>query len=136
MDQYTLVLEALEYVLVKTGRNEYASAVHECTEQWKTNHNSSMLKNEFTSNGRLYDLDTESFYTDDPERNFWTSQLLSALIALAAQGGVFIEKGINFDIDFLRRNFGADNEVMEFYPDDSADNEVLEFYPEGSEYHE
>lgn len=113
MDHYSMVLEAIQKLLSDIGQKDYADVVGECIEKWKQDGNSVMFGQEFSKNGRFADFRLDSSNISAPEKGFWTGQVLSALIAMSAQLSVFAQRGIEVNMDFMRKNFGAANEIME-----------------------
>ena len=112
MDRYTLVLEALKHLLIIAEKEKYAGIVDDCIAAWHDRKDPTMLKKEFEKNGRFSDFVLDSTTVTDPEKGLWLGQLISALIAIAAQSAVFLENGGEIDIEFMRRNFGVSNEIM------------------------
>lgn len=112
MDYYVMVLRSVKKLLESTGKEQYAEIVQECIENWEHNGDSTMFGKEFSNNGRFADFSLNSSSISDPKKGFWTGQTLSALIAMSAQLAVFNQKGVETDLNFIRSNFGAANEVM------------------------
>ena len=112
MNRYTLVLEALKHLLIVTGKDHYSTIIDDCITAWHNQKDPNMLKREFEEKGRFSDFVLDSTTVNDPEKGLWLGQLMSALIAIAAQSALFLENNGDIDLDFLRRNFGVSNEVM------------------------
>lgn len=112
MDFYLMTLSAIQKLLADIDKKEYAYVVGECIENWKNKGDSTMFGKEFDKNGRFADFRLDSTSISDFEKGFWTGQVFSALVAMAAQLAFFHQKGMKADIAFLRKNFGAANEVM------------------------
>lgn len=112
MDHYGQTLEAIKALLEAVGKNNYAGVVQECIDKWKESGDSAMFRDEFSPKGRFGDFRLDSASITDPEKGYWTAQTFSALIAMAAQLAVVCANGSEADMGFLRKNFGAGNEVM------------------------
>ena len=112
MDYYSMVLEAIQKLLADIGQKKYSDVVGECIEKWKNDGNCTMFKNEFDSNGRFADFRLDSSNISDIEKGFWVGQVLSALFAMSAQISVLNQRGAQVDMEFMKKNFGAANEIM------------------------
>ena len=112
MEYYSLTLKGIRYLLCSIGMDNYGDVVQECIEKWETEKNSDMFKNEFAPGGRFSDFRMTGKNIPDPEKGLWTAQTFSGLVAMAAQLSEFEKRKIKVNIDFLRKNFGAANEIM------------------------
>lgn len=112
MELYVLALKGIETLFEEIGKSESVPVIEDCIENWEKKNDRDALKREFAPGGRLADFRIDSRTAETPAKGFWAAQVLSALIALAAQLADFRKKGISDDIEFIRRNFGAANEIM------------------------
>lgn len=112
MDLYTLTLKGVIALLESIDKKSYIPVVEDCIEKWEKEKNCDLFRQEFDKKGRFGDFRIDSRTADTPQKGFWAAQVFSALVALTAQLADFRKKGISDDIEFIRRNFGAANEVM------------------------
>ena len=112
MDLYTMTLRGIKTLLAEINMNDYIPVIDECIEKWENEKNCEMLRREFDKGGRLADFAISSKTAETPEKSFWAAQVFSALLAMNAQLADFRRKGISDDMDFIRRNFGAANEIF------------------------
>lgn len=112
MDLYTLTLRSLRTLLEEIGQNDYVPIIDECIEKWEKENNCEMLRKEFNAGGRFADFAISSKTAATPEKSFWAAQVFTALLAMNAQLADFRRKGISDDMEFIRKNFGAANEVF------------------------
>ena len=112
MDLYTLTLKGIIALLESIDKKSYIPVVEVCIEKWENEKDTDLFRREFDKDGRFGDFRIDSRTTDTPQKGFWAAQMFSALVALSAQLADFRKKGISDDIEFIRKNFGAANEVM------------------------
>ena len=112
MDYYSMVLGAIQKLLADIGQKKYSDVVGECLEKWKNDGDCTMFGREFDKRGRFADYRLDSSQISDIEKGFWTGQTLSALIAMSAQISAMHQRGTEIDLEFMRKNFGVDNEIM------------------------
>ncbi len=113
MDLYTLTLKAVRAVLEEIGQDAYLPVVDECINKWEKDGDCDSFRQEFEKGGRFADFKISSKTARTPEIGFWSAQVFSALLAMNAQLADFRKKGLRDDMGFIRRNFGAANEVLE-----------------------
>lgn len=112
MDLYTMTLKAVGTLLTEINKEDYLPIIDECIDKWENNKDCDMFRREFDKNGRFGDFRIDTRTTETPEKGFWAAQVFSALVAMTAQLADFRKKGISDDMEFLRKNFGAANEIM------------------------
>ncbi len=112
LEYYSLTLKGIKYLLYSIGMNNYGDVVQECIEKWEKEKDVDMFKNEFAPGGGFSDFRITGKNIPDPEKGLWTAQTFSALVAMSAQLAEFERRKIKVNIEFLRKNFGAANEIM------------------------
>ncbi len=113
MDYYSLTLEALKKLLEDINKGSDAAVVEECSDKWRSEGNCTMLGREFAPGGRMEQFRIDGTSIQDPVKGFWTGQVFTALVAMAAQISAFEQRKMKTDLSFMRRNFGAANEIMQ-----------------------
>lgn len=113
MDYYSLTLGALKKLLEDIDKKSDAAIVEECLDKWQKEQNCTMLGREFSSGGRMADFRIDANSIQDPVKGFWIAQVFTALIAMSAQISASEQRGMKTDLEFMRKNFGAANEVMQ-----------------------
>ena len=112
MDYYSLTLGALKMLLEEINKTSEAAVVEECIEKWQNDKNCTMLGREFAAGGRMAQFRIDGTSVKDPVTGFWTGQAFTALVAMSAQLSAFEQRGRKTDISFMRKNFGAANEII------------------------
>lgn len=112
MDKYILTLSALKILLGGLEKNKYIPVVDECISKYESENDVDMIRREFSGKGRFADFTISSKTAATPEISFWSAQVFTALLALNAQLADYRRKGLSDDMEFIRKNFGASNEVL------------------------
>ncbi len=113
MDIYSAALSGLIKILKDAGLPDSAAVIGTCLEKWEKFGKCDQLQRELLPGGRLETLRIGKDRISDPVKGFWTGQLFQALVALSAQVADFHGRGMKTEIDFLRKNFGTNDEFME-----------------------
>lgn len=113
MDIYSSALSGLVKILNDAGLPDSAAVIKTCLEKWQKFGKCDQLERELQPGGKLETLRIDRKHIEDPVQGFWTGQLFQALVALCAQVAHFHTKGMETSIDFLRKNFGVNNDFME-----------------------
>ena len=112
MDLFVRTLKGVRALLEEINKKDYIPVVDECIGKWENEKDCDAFRREFLPKGRFGDFRIDSRTAATPAQGFWAAQVFTALVALSAQLADFRKKGISEDIEFIRRNFGAANEIM------------------------
>ncbi len=113
MDLYIVTLRGIRKLLSEIGQQDFAKIVDECISERENTGSCERFRREFESDGAFADMRFDSGNIDSPEKGLWTAQLFSGLVAMSAQLAVFASKGVEPEMDFIKKNFGTANEIMD-----------------------
>lgn len=112
MEFYKITLDGMYKLLDGCNRKPYADIIARCQERWDANKDVSFFLSLFSGTGAFKDFQIELSDVSSDEELFWTRELFSALTAMAVQLARFISSGKSCDIEFMRKYFGHDSQVI------------------------
>ena len=112
MDFFTPTLEGMISILNECGETDYADNIKACLKTWTSERNPDDFTKSFSKGGYFENFAfANSEFTSDEQR-FWITQMFSCLVAMGMQLARFEKSNRLMTIDFMRRNFGHQPEVI------------------------
>ena len=112
MKFYETSIKAMEKVLKDTKEDFYADYISECIQKWESSKDTTYFIKGFSKKGRFENFTFQNTAFPSEESRYWTQQYFGGLVAMAMQLAKFINEGKTIDIDFIKKNFGHQAEVI------------------------
>lgn len=112
MNYYETSLAAMKKILDDCGEGRYSAFVGDCINDWQDSKNTDRFMKGFSKGGLFESFSFRKSDFDSSEKEFWTTQVFGALVAMAMQLVRFERSGREIDIAFIRKNFGHPAEVI------------------------
>lgn len=112
MNFYRVTLDGIYKLLNDCNKTSYADMIAYCIEKWDTRKDTAFFHSVFSEKGAFKNFRFEKSDFSSDEKFFWTQELFSALVAMAVQLAKFIANKKSCNIDFIRKNFGHENQII------------------------
>ena len=112
MDFLAPTLEGMGLILTECGETGYAENIKASLESWTNNHDAETFIKSFSKGGYFESFSFADTKFPSEEHRFWITQMFGGLVAMGMQLARFEKDNRIMTIEFMRRNFGHQPEVI------------------------
>lgn len=112
MKFFEISVRAMENILKECGETSYADYISDCLLKWSASSDTEYFLKGFSKGGKFERFDFSDTKFESEEQKYWITQYFGGLVAMAVQLAKFEREGKNISLDFIRRNFGHQAEVI------------------------